>query len=338
MSSLIERYVGVATDAVPESQRAEVRTEIRAAINEMVDQRLENGEPESVAVREALEELGDPRNLAQQYRDNPRYLIGPGWFPLYVEVLKRVLPIGFAIVAVVAMVAQISTDDVSLIEAIPGGIGPAFEIGVQILLWVTVGFVIAERTVGPHPGADRKKPWTVDDLPEPAAPRQIGLGETVGTVLTMLVLGALVIVQQSRGVGFFVFGDDGGDWGSIPLINPDLGAGWVVGFTVVIVVSVIVAIAGYLEREYSFRLVLLTAIENVLWVGYILALAAAEPIFNPEFAQRVSDGGGNWWAAGDQANRIVAIVIIAYSVWDVWEAWTRHRGNRNISQMAAMAA
>jgi hypothetical protein len=336
MSSLIERYIGVATDAVPEGQRSEVRAEVRTAIDEMVDQRIENGEPESTAVRAALEELGDPRRLAELYRDNPQYLIGPGWFPLYIEVLKRVLPVGLAVVAVIAM-AKIATDDVGLIEAIPSGFGSAFEVGVQVLLWITVGFAIAERTIGPNPGADREEAWTVEDLPEASDPRQIGIGETVGTVLTLLVLGALVIIQQYRGIGFFLRSDDG-DWDSIPLFNPDLGTGWTVGFAMVIATSVIVAIAGYLERAYTLRLVVLTVVENVLWVGYIVALAASQPIFNPEFARRISDDGSDWWAAGGQANLIVVIVIIAYSLWDVWEAWSRYRGNRTISEMAALAA
>jgi hypothetical protein len=338
VSSLIERYVRVATDSVPEGQRAEVRTEIRAAVDEMVEQRLENGEPELVATRSALEELGDPRRLADQYRDTPQYLIGPGWFPLYIDVLKRVLPIGVAVVAVIAMVAKIATDDANLADVVGAGVGSAIDIGLQVLLWITVGFFIAERTVGPHPGADRGRAWSVDDLPEGADPRQIGLGETVGTVLTLVILGALVIFQHYRGVGFFIFADDSGDWENIPLINPDLGMGWVVGFVVVIAASVIVAIAGYLGRSYTRRLVMLTVIENVLWVGYILAVAASEVIVNPVFARRVSDGDGDWWLAGNEANWIVAIVFVAYSVWDVWEAWNRHRGTRTISEISARVA
>jgi hypothetical protein len=204
-------------------------------------------------------------------------------------------------------------------------------------LWITVGFFIAERTIGVHPDADRERAWTVDDLSEASDSRQIGLGETVGTVLTQVVLGALIIVQQYWGVGFFIFADDAGDWDNIPLFNPDLGTGWIIGLAVVIAVSVIVAIAGYLERAYTFRLVVMKAVENALSVGYFLALSASEPIFNPEFARRVSDND-DWWAAGDQANRIVAIVIIAYALWDLWEAWYRYRGNRNISEMTAMAA
>lgn len=337
MSSLIERYVGAAASALPEDQRTEVRKEIRAAIDEMVELRIENGQSETVAVRAALEELGDPRQFAQQYRDTPQYLIGPGWFPLYVEVLKRVLPIGLAVVGVIAMVAKIATDDASLPEGIAAGVGSAVEIGLQVLLWITVGFVIAERAIGPHPGADRERAWTVDDLPAAPDNRQIGLGETVGTVLTLLVMGALVIIQQVRGVGFFIFADDAGSWDNIPLINQDLGTGWIAGFGVVIVASIIVAIAGYLERAYTLRLVVLTVIENALWVGYILALAASEPIVNPAFADRVSDGG-DWWTAGNQANQIVAVVIIAYALWDIWEAWSRYRGNRNVSEMAALAA
>jgi hypothetical protein len=338
MTSLIERYVSAATDSVPEGQRAEIRAEIRAAIDEMVDRRIENGEPASASVGAALEELGDPRDLARQYNDAPQYLIGPGWYPLYIEVLKRVVPIALVAIAVISMVVNVAEGDSGLISILLDAAGSAVWGALQFFFWTTLGFVIAERTTGEAPSFSRKERWTVEDLPKLTTPRQIGLGETIGTVLTLVVLGVLLIVQQVRGVGALLFGDIDGDWEGLPLISPDLGPGWTAGFAIIVAVSVAVALAGYLERSYTLRIVVLTAIENVLWVAYIVALAASEPIFNPEFARRISDSGGEWWAAGGQANRIAAIVIIAYSAWDIWDAWSRYRGNRSVSEMASMAA
>ena len=80
-----ERYVATVLEPIAENQRSEVRTEIRGAIGEMVGQRIEAGEPEDVAVRAALNELGDPARLAASYSDRQQYLIGPGWYPSYIN-------------------------------------------------------------------------------------------------------------------------------------------------------------------------------------------------------------------------------------------------------------
>ncbi len=94
MQMLVDRYVTSAVQNVPERRRADVAREIRTAIAELVEQRLESGEPEDLAIRESLNELGNPTKFAAAYEDTPRHLIGPGWYPTYILLLKKVLPIG----------------------------------------------------------------------------------------------------------------------------------------------------------------------------------------------------------------------------------------------------
>lgn len=327
MNALIERYVNAAATYVPEKQRQDVRGEIRNAIDEMVEPRIDAGETEDQAVRATLESLGDPQGMAMSYVENPPYLIGPGWFPLYLEVLKRLLPAAVAIVLVISTILTLIDSDATVGDAVLSGLGSAWTTAVAVLVWTTIGFFIAERTLGPVPGADKDEPWSVDDLPELSTPRQIGLGETLGTVLVMLVFGLLAILQQNRGVGVFV-GQDGHDWSSSSLINPDLGAGWIAAFMAVLIFSLIVPVVGYLGRTYNARYLTLKVIENIAWIVFVVALAIKVPIFNQDLIKRIDDSNPDRWLANAQANWGVALVFIAWSLWEIWEAWSNYRRDR----------
>ncbi|HVL26133.1 MAG TPA: permease prefix domain 1-containing protein [Thermomicrobiales bacterium] len=335
MNVLIERYVAAALDKTPDRQRAEVNGEIRAAIDEMVEQRTDAGEPEDRAVRAALTELGDPGSLAASYDERPRHLIGPGWYPAYIKVLKRVLAIALPIIAVFAMVEALAVDNGDLVDALQSGLVGVFSIGLQVLFWVTVGFVIAERTMEPDWLAQRGRAWSVDDLPEAPRARQITLSDTLFSVGSLVIFGGLALIQHAGGVGAFVRNGAEG-YEHLMVINPDLGAGWQVGFFALILLSIGVEIAKYLRGVWTRPLFMITIVESVLWIGYIVALAASEPIFNPELAERL-DEGATWWETGGQANMIIAIVIIAITLWESWEAWQGHREYRSRRAGSAIA-
>lgn len=328
MNDLIARYVEAASASVPENQRSELRREIRNAINELVEPRMESGEAESTAIRSSLESLGDPRQLAASYLDTPRYLIGPGWFPLYVDVLKRLLPAAVIIVFAVFAVLDVLDNSTSLFNAMLTGVGAAWSVGLQILLWTTIGFYIAERSVGPHPDADKTSPWEVDDLPEATVSRQIGLGETISTVLVLGLFGVVAFLQQTRGLGFLFNRDKASDWQVQSLINPDLGAGWIVSFIALIVISIAVAVLGYMGRTYNLRFLILAIVENIAWIVFAVALAISTPIFNRELAREIGDTSPDRWGANQQANWMLALVMIGWSVWEIWEAWRNYERNR----------
>lgn len=65
---LIKRYVYAVTKELPESQREEIRLELTSLIEDMVQERGE-GSVESI-----LLELGDPKRLAEKYREKPKYI------------------------------------------------------------------------------------------------------------------------------------------------------------------------------------------------------------------------------------------------------------------------
>lgn len=321
MNELIERYVATALEPIPENQRSELRAEIRGAIGEMVDQRIEAGEPEDVAVQAALNELGDPAKLAASYSDRQQYLIGPGWYPSYIRALKVVSGVVLPVVAVISMVETLAGDSDGWIDAVIDAGESVIWAAVWILFWTTVGFVIAERTKEADVLPQRHREWSVDDLPKAEGPRQISLGDVLPSVIALIVFGTLAVLQHSRGVGVFVRGDFADSYDHLPVIDPDLGIAWVVGFFGLLAISMAVEIVKYVVGSWSRKVFLLVVAEAGLWTAYAGTLAWSEQIFNPELVRRFDEVDADWWVAGGSGNSIAAVIMIAISLWDVWEAW-----------------
>lgn len=224
--------------------------------------------------------------------------------------------------------------DGSLGEALIDGAGVAYEVGVQVLFWVTLTFFIIERTQATRGPAVSANHWSVDDLPPAPRERQISLGDVAPGVITLLVVGLLVFLQDDRGVGTFVRGDFAESWDHLPLLNPSIGPGWAIGFFALLLHSIGVEVVKYLVGAWTRPILLLVVAETALWIACIAVLAARQPIFNPELARRIDDAGATWWRAGGSANTIAAVIVIAISLWDLGEAWQGYRKHREVGSLA----
>lgn len=324
MNTLVERYLAVVLDRIPERTRTDVGTEVRGAIAEMVDQRVMNGEPEDVAVRSALNELGDPGRLAVAYGDRPAYLIGPGWYPAYIEVLKRVLAAAVAITVVVSMMVSLALAESDIGDAIAGALEGGYNVAVQVLLWVTLGFAVVERTSIPAPGLGSRR-WTVEDLPVSGSDRQITRGDALPTLVALGILGTLLVVQHVRGIGLFSGGNADDSVAVLPLINPDLGIGWITGFVVLLLLSITTAILGWQEGFWTRAVTALTIADAVLWIAFAAALAWSHPIINPALVAEFDSGNPDRWATGGAANLIALIAVASVALPDAWGAYRGHR-------------
>lgn len=329
MNAMTDRYLAAALDGMPESRRAEVGPEIRGAIAEMVQVRIESGEPEAEAVRLALTELGDPVRFAESYQDKPRVLIGPGWYPMYLRMLKLVPSIVLPVIAGIVLLVEMGLDGTGLGPALLSVAYAVVQTAIVVLFAITLGFAIAERAGTPSDAGLHGKPWTPDDLPEPIAQGHVGLGSTIGEIVTALVFGGLVFVQDRRGLGFFAPGISD-DLQDATVINQDIPAGWSWAFFGLILVTIAVAIVRYRGGVWSGTALLLTLADALLWIVFIVALAIREPIFSPALGERI-DAGGDWWQAGGQLNSAIAIVVILSTLPDLWEAWQGYRETRRMA-------
>lgn len=211
MENLIERYIYDVVRRLPEKEGQDVRRELRANIDDMLPEN-----PSEADVEAVLCQLGAPADLADQYRQQPRFLISPAVYSDYIRALKWVLPLVAGILFVLGMVLALtdSTLDIAATEifahTLTQGIGLAVEGSFQVLFWITLGFAIADRA-----GYRRRQtPWQIRDLPKalPNDKKRISLSDSiVGLVLSVVFtavavlfcLGALpqlIILRQSNAV------------------------------------------------------------------------------------------------------------------------------------------
>lgn len=322
MDSLIERYVNDVVRRLPEKDRAEVSRELTANIQDMLPD--DAGEMET---RDVLNSMGPPAALAEKYRIKPRYLISPAVYDDYIRAVRRVVPlVGGILLVLGAVLGVVNTIEGAafsepglvasvLSSAISMGISGA----VQALLWVTVGFIIADRTgakTAPDAGS-----WTVDDLPEATA-YQKGRIPLSDSIVELVVTVVFTVIALLLCLGVF----------SIPFVI--LSGGTRVyhlfseGFLAACVPAI--AVGGLLAmaecgvkiacRRWTPPVCAVVIVSNLTSIGLMLYLFTRPQVFSPEFTAfiqsqewaqlKIFSFMGNSFASGPLFI-IGAIVVIA---------------------------
>jgi hypothetical protein len=165
---LIDRYVQEVGRHLPPENRDDVQAELRSLLLDSLEQRAaESGRTadEETAVA-LLREFGHPQEVADRYRPEPRYLIGPRFYPAF-RAVASVIVIGFAIlysVGAVLMPVLASAE-----RHLPGWreSGMLFWGYLQAVSWnltvLAVIFMIVERRTAAKPHVPRE--WDPRKLP-----------------------------------------------------------------------------------------------------------------------------------------------------------------------------
>lgn len=320
-TTLTERYISATTDSLPPDTQGDVRAELEASIADAIESRLEQGEDPEEAERTVLTDLGDPAALAASYADRPLHLLGPRYYLAWWRLLKALLvivpPAAVCGVALVQVIIGAPIEDV-IAKAISIGISAT----VHVFFWVTLVFVILERT-----GTETGDNWDVDQLPEP---RSTGAGR--GEMVTSVVFAGLMIAAMlwDRFRGFVrIDGHDGG----VQILHPQLWPWVVLGFVALLMLEVGHAVLVQLHRGWSTGLAVANTVLAVVWVSALLTLLGNGLLVNPEFMNLVLGEGGG----GPEKARVVAVLfvlsVVGTATWDITDGWRKadreatHRGS-----------
>ncbi|MDF2674744.1 MAG: hypothetical protein K0R09_3012, partial [Clostridiales bacterium] len=143
----IDRYVLAVAERLPEDIREDIKNELYTNIEDMLPEN-----PLEDDIRIVLEKLGDPVKLANEYRGTKRYLIGPDMYDSYISVLKLVTGIVAIVFVIVSLLKAAVNPPASegligmSIDILANTIGAVIEGAIQGFMWVTLVFVILERT------------------------------------------------------------------------------------------------------------------------------------------------------------------------------------------------
>lgn len=271
-ASLTDRYVAAVLRSLPEAKRADIEKELRASIADAVDARVAGGASEAHAERAVLDELGDPARLAAGYAGRPLWLVGPAYYVEYVRFLRLLLVIVLPIVAAVLVVTQVLAGGHGG-QALGGTLATVLTVGVHLVFWITLLFVVLERTGTKAPVVA----FDLDDLPMPATETTPKLSDLVATLAFLLfTVGALVWQQMSS-----VFDDADGE--PIPVLQPGLWTLWIPVFIGLCALTLVHAVVLYSVGRWTVPLLVTVALLNVVSAGVVIWLLVTGQLLNPAY-------------------------------------------------------
>ncbi|MGI5522056.1 permease prefix domain 1-containing protein [Micromonospora sp. CA-259024] len=302
MNTLTDRYLAATLRSVPVQRRDEIATELRASIEDMIEDRTGGGQDTTTAEREVLTELGNPDRLAARYADRRLQLIGPTYYLVWLRLLKLLLSFIPAIVGTVVTIVEAAEG--KGFGAIGPGLVAAMQVAVQIAFWLTLTFALIERS---QPTVDLPD-WTVDQLPDAPVRRGIPLADTIASVVMLVLTIGYLPFQHYQS---WVHATDGEN---IPILDPDLWSFWLPALIVVLVASVIFEVVKYRIGRWTWTLFGIKALLNVAFAVPLVWLALSDRLFNPVLAERLS-----WLAEADNRNALGAAIALGAAVVMVWD-------------------
>ncbi|GAB4486065.1 MAG: hypothetical protein Fur0016_06250 [Anaerolineales bacterium] len=209
--NLIERYVSAIGKQLPRKSRADIETEIRSTLEDMLEERAARaGRPaDDEMVKELLKEYGAPAKVAASYLPT-QYLIGPKLFPIFLLVLKIVGTVLLALV-VIGMGIKIGLDGLNGQQAaqLIGRYALEFISGIITAFGnIVLVFAILERVL---PQSEYEKEldadWSPEELSKDADPDEVHAWEAILTIV-FTALGLVLLNFYPQVLGFYFFSGD----------------------------------------------------------------------------------------------------------------------------------
>jgi hypothetical protein len=281
-----DRYIYAVTKELPESQRSDIEKELRSLIEDMLDERTQGREAAQKDIEEVLLELGNPRELADRYRDHKRYLIGPEIYPTYFFILKIVLS-AISIAMVVLFAVRTVTEPLQIVDHIVDTLATYVSACFQGFSWVTIMFALMD-----HFGVRNKDfameeagEWKLSDLPDlPDERKQIRRADPIASIIFTLFFGILFIFSINLfGIWVFREGHPGGvvQFFSEPVFRSYLPYIWAS-----LAFGVIVEIFKLVIGKWTLQLIGLEFLNHVVSLAVGLVIFGTGAIWNPNFMQQ----------------------------------------------------
>lgn len=193
-NELIDRYVNAVGEHLPRKTRADIQTELKSLLAEMLEARAaEQDRPADALMTAAvLREFGEPGTVAERYAP-PRPLIGPSFMPPFILIRNILIPIIVIVSIVGTSIALVSArDNPETWGAILwAGVGGLFNGVVTTLGSLVIIFAILER-LQPWSRGKATEPWDPLKLPEIENPNRLDRADVFGTVFVNLAILALL--------------------------------------------------------------------------------------------------------------------------------------------------
>ena len=308
---MVDRYIYAVTQKLPREQREDIAGELYGLIEDMLEERIQGGKRTNEDVEEVLMELGNPKHLAQKYRGTPKYLIGPEIFDSYILVLKivivslaAVIGAGFIIKTIlepVSILDHFIELIVSLVTATPAAFG-----------WTTLGFALGEYFGGLNAkDLSFEKEWKPVDLPPiPDGKRQIKRSEPMIGIgfYTFLIM---VFAFSVEYFGVWIFHDEFS--GVIPFLNSETSGSYLFFIILILGFGIIKESLKLIFGKWTLKLVLFTAIVNLISIVTVVIMINGPAFWNPDFMIQLTEAG--LVSRGSEAYKVVSKIWEGATYW-----------------------
>jgi len=289
-NSIKQRYIYAVTRELPLAQRSDIEKELLGLIEDMLEERTQNHPATDQDLEEVLYELGKPQDLADKYRDQKRYLIGPDIYPFFIFILKIVF-MAISISMVVLLIIQGLGEPRQIWEIFLETAGTFISAISQAFIWITIMFGLSEH-FGWHKkeiNPPAEKEWRLSDLPQlPDERKRISRSESIVTIIFLVIGGALVSFALDL-IGFWII-KPGVNATIIPIFNNQLFQTFLPLIYVTIIVEIMVEMVKLVIGKWNFKTVaaeILSKSANLLIAIFIFSKAN---IWNPDFLSQIRQG------------------------------------------------
>lgn len=314
-----ESYLHEVARRLPPGAREDVSRELRGTLADMVDDGVAQGLPPAGAERRALEELGDPARLAEDYGPGPRHLIGPAHYHDFLELLKILVPVLAGIFGGLTLLGRLfgEAGREDLITYLVLSLAPAVGAAIQGALMgagiAVVVYAVVERTEIAEAvkrgargetgtGAEEAPRWTVEQLPPPRPERDSTVGELVwATIALSLAFAAPFLLSRP----LFREGPLAGE----PLLDPAVWTPWVPLYLGILLLAWGWELLRFLRRRWSWVLFGVNAVLDLAMAALLVTVLRTESVVNPVFRER------GW--VGDEFAQIGVALVVVITVWDL---------------------
>lgn len=304
MTTLTDRYVFAVLRRIPEAQRADLERELRSSVADLIDARRDAGDSAAQAETAALLELGDPDRFADRVTDRPQYLIGPATYSSWLRLLKFLILLLAPVAAVVHTIVLVALGS-AIEDVIAGFIATLIQVALQVAFWVTLVFVILERTSG------ERRPkllsaWTPDRLPDFTRDRRT-VGDLASELVWIGVIGAVILGQQ-----FWSFAVIQGE--TVPVLAPAEWSFWWPYFLVLLVLEAVFAVWVWRRGTWSWSAAVVNLLLGLAWAVPLVWLALSDRVWNPEFFAALGWTSPEVAEIGVNSLAMAIVVLVAVGV------------------------
>ncbi len=293
MMELIERYVSECIRHLPQKMREDVQQELTIELTNLVEDEINSGASEHMALGNILKSMGNPRILADRYLDKKAYLIGPRYYYTYLTVVKIVLlavSLGLSIAFGIRILFDFETITwFSLFS----NVGSIFMAGLQAGAWITIIFTLIERFETAEI-TNQEDDWSINDLPKlkKSTSKSKKIEGLFGFVFGIIFL--ILINTQFDLLGVYIF-SEGQIQSIVPIFNIETTATWLPLFNVSILLMLVKnglqVASAYYDRQIQGIILVIQLISIILFVAtfvlyqpFNLQLASTIALGNQEFA------------------------------------------------------